>query len=162
MSSQNVHLFTMRTIDGKDKSLADYKGKVLLIINTASECGYTPQYKGMKELYHQYKDKGFEILAFPSNNFGSQEPGTNPEIKEFCSTIYQVDFPLFEKIETKGDQMAPLYKYLTEQSDCRGEISWNFNKFLVDKEGNVVARFDSDIEPMSPKIIHAIKEQLAK
>ncbi len=126
-----LYTFTMKTIDGKEKSLADYKGDVLLIVNVASFCGNTPQYKNLESLYVAYKDKGFKILAFPANNFGAQEPGTNEEIKTFCDNTYNVTFDLFSKISVKGDDQHPLYRYLTTETDFKGDIGWNFAKFLV-------------------------------
>ncbi len=158
----NVHSFSVATIDGKEADLKGYEGNVLLIVNTASKCGYTPQYEPLEKLYKTYKEKGLRILAFPANNFGQQEPGTNEEIKEFCSTAYNVTFDLFAKISVKGDDIAPLYKYLTQDSPFKGDIKWNFNKFLVDKHGVVVARWDSRADPMSDEITTAVGTQLAK
>jgi glutathione peroxidase len=157
-AANNIYDFTVKTIDGDTKSLADYKGKVLLIVNTASLCGHTPQYEGLQALYKEYKDKGFEVLAFPENNFKNQEPGTDADIKEFCSLKYKTTFPLFSKISVKGDDIAPLYKYLTTQTAFPGEITWNFNKFLVDRQGNVVARFDTKVEPEDPAVVSEIKK----
>ncbi len=157
----SIYDFTVKTIDGQDKSLADYKGKVLLIVNTASKCGYTPQYKGLEAIYKEYKDRGFEVLAFPANNFLGQEPGSNEKIKEFCSLKYKTTFPLFSKISVKGPDTAPLYQYLTAESGHNGDISWNFNKFLVDRNGKVVARFDSKVKPQDDSITGQIKKLLA-
>jgi glutathione peroxidase len=154
--------FTMKTNDGAQKHLADYKGKVLLIVNTASECGYTPQYKGLEELYQKYKDKGFVILAFPANNFGAQEPGTDAQIKQFCSLKYNVTFPLFAKTSVKGADINPLYKFLTTQAGFDGDIKWNFNKFLVDRTGKVVARYDSGVTPSSETLVKEIESYLSK
>lgn len=148
--NKSVYDFHAKTIDGKDKSLADYKGKVLLIVNVASKCGYTPQYKGLEELYQKYHAKGFEILGFPCNQFGSQEPGNAEEIKTFCSTNYNVTFPLFEKIDVNGDNAHPLYKYLTEAKPGilgTTSIKWNFTKFLIDKNGNILDRYASKTTP---------------
>ena len=158
-----IHDFKVADIDGNDANLADYKGKALLIVNVASKCGFTPQYKGLENIYRQYKDKGFEILAFPSNDFMGQEPGTNKEIKTFCQLNYQVSFPLFSKISVKGEDIHPLYKFLTEKSTdpkFAGSITWNFNKFLIDRKGNIVNRFDSREEPQSPEVIRTIEEAL--
>ena len=155
-----IYDFTVKTIDGKDQSLADFKGKTILIVNTASHCGHTPQYRSLETLYKQYKDQGFVVLAFPENNFKNQEPGTNADIKEFCDLKYHVTFPLFSKISVKGETMAPLYRYLTTQSGFYGPITWNFNKFLVSPEGQLVARFDSKIDPLDPQVIAAIKKSL--
>jgi glutathione peroxidase len=154
--------FTMTTIDGKPKPLADYKGKVLMIVNTASECGYTPQYETLEKLYETYKDKGFAILAFPANNFGQQEPGTNDQIKTFCSTKYNVTFDLFSKISVKGNDQHPLYKYITKQSPFRGDIKWNFQKYLVDRSGKIVYRFLSAVDPMSQDVRDAVEKLLAE
>lgn len=148
----SVYDFTMKSIDGKEISLSDFKGKTLLIVNVASRCGFTPQYKGLEELYQRYKAKGFEILGFPANNFMGQEPGTDDEIKSFCELNYQVTFPLFSKISVKGKEIHPLYQYLTAQTDFKGAISWNFNKFLIDSGGNLAARFGSRVEPLSREL----------
>ena len=152
--------FTVKTIDGKECSLSEYKGKVVLIVNVASECGYTPQYKDLQEIYLRYKEKGFVILGFPSNNFGQQEPGTDPEIKQFCETKYNVTFDLFSKIEVKGNDQAPLYKYLTTECEVPHEIAWNFNKFLVDRTGKVVGYFPSKVKPTDTALTNKIEELL--
>ena len=152
--------FTVKTIDGKSKKVSDYKGRVLLIVNTASKCGFTPQYKGMQELYETYKDKGFQILAFPANNFMAQEPGSDEEIRTFCQTNFGVTFDLFSKISVKGKEIHPLYKYLTEESEHKGKISWNFNKFLIDKKGRVVARFNSYTKPKAPALVKKLETLL--
>lgn len=154
----NLHEFTMNAIDGKPTPLAAYKGKVALVVNVASQCGYTPQYKGLEEIYEKYKDHGFVILGFPANNFGQQEPGSNDEIKQFCSRKYNVTFPMFSKISVKGADKAPLYQYLTGTGG--GEVRWNFTKFLVDKDGKVIARFESNVEPSSTDITSAIEKAL--
>jgi glutathione peroxidase len=159
----SIYDFRVADIDGNDVNLADYRGKVLLIVNVASKCGFTPQYKGLQKLYSQYKDRGFEILAFPSNDFMGQEPGTNEQIKTFCQLNYQVGFPLFSKISVKGGSIHPLYRFLTEKSTnpkFAGSITWNFNKFLIDRKGNIVNRFDSKTEPQNPEAIKAIEEAL--
>jgi len=153
--------FTMDDIDGKPVNLSQYKGKVLLVVNTASFCGNTPQYTDLETIYEQYRDKGFEILAFPANNFGQQEPGTNAEIKGFCLTKYSVSFPLFSKISVKGSDKHPLYQYLTEQSPFPGEVEWNFQKYLVDRSGNVVGRFHHRTKPLSPEIVNEVERVLA-
>ena len=157
----NVLGYKVKDIDGKDVSLADYKGKVVLIVNTASKCGLTPQYEGLEKVYRKYKDKGFVILAFPANEFGKQEPGTNPQIKEFCKSNYEVSFPLFEKIVVKGDGIHPLYKQLTSTEGYSGDIKWNFAKFLVGKNGEIVARFDPQEKPEGEKVIDAIEKALS-
>ena len=158
----SLYDFSATLNDGKEKKLSAYKGKVLLIVNTASKCGNTPQYAGLQELYGKYKDRGFEILAFPCNQFGHQEPGSDEDIKEFCEMNYSVEFPLFSKIEVNGDGTHPLYKFLkSEKTGLLGDsIKWNFTKFLVDKQGNVVDRY----APMTPpkSIAADIEEQLGK
>ena len=145
-----VYDFSATTIDGKPRKLADYKGKVLLVVNTASKCGFTPQYKGLEALYKKYKDKGLVVLGFPSNQFGAQEPGPESEIAEFCEMNYGVTFPMFSKIDVNGDAAHPLYKYLTStKKGLLGSeaIKWNFTKFLVDKKGNVVERYAPTTKP---------------
>ena len=159
-SSPTIYDFTMKTIDGKDQSLADFKGKAVLIVNTASLCGHTPQYRSLETLYKRYKDQGFVVLAFPENNFKNQEPGTNEEIKKFCDLKYHVTFPVFSKISVKGEDIAPLYLYLTTKLRFNGPITWNFNKFLVNPQGQVVARFDSKIDPLDPQVVEEIKKSL--
>lgn len=158
--SKSVYDFTVKNIDGKEINLSDYKGKVLLVVNTASECGFTPQYEGLEKLYKKFKDKGFEILAFPCNQFGGQEPGSKEEIKKFCSTQYSVTFPIFDKIEVNGDNADSLYKYLkSEQSGLiTDNIKWNFTKFLIDKNGKPVKRYASQITP--DKISTDIEKEL--
>ena len=145
-----VYDFSAKTIDGKARKLSDYKGKVLLVVNTASQCGFTPQYKGLEALYEKYKDKGFAVLGFPSNQFGQQEPGPDSEIAEFCEMNYGVTFPMFSKIDVNGDAAHPLFQYLTStKKGLLGSeaIKWNFTKFLVDKEGNVVERYAPTTKP---------------
>jgi glutathione peroxidase len=157
--------FHMKDIDGKDVDLAKYKGKVLLIVNTASQCGNTPQYKDLEALYEKHKDDGLEVLAFPANEFGKQEPGTNDEIKEFCTTKYKVSFPLFSKIVVKGKEINPLYEYLTsKQTNPKfgGTIEWNFDKFLVNRKGEVIARFKPRTNPSTKEIVTAIDKALAE
>ncbi len=157
----NLYQFNVQTIDGTQRSLADFKGKTLLIVNTASECGNTPQYKSLEALYEKYRPKGFEVLAFPANNFGGQEPGTNAEIKTFCSTQYKTTFPLFAKISVKGKNIAPLYRYLTTETGFPGDVGWNFAKFLVDPDGKVVARFEPSLDPLKPEVTKQIETTLA-
>jgi glutathione peroxidase len=157
-----IYDFSAKLNDGSDQSLADYKGKVLLIVNTASKCGFTPQYKGLQELYAKYHDKGFEILGFPCDQFGHQEPGNDEEIKSFCELHYGVTFPLFAKIEVNGNKAHPLYKFLkSEKGGLLGDnIKWNFTKFLLDKQGTVVERFAPQTTP--EKIATDIERELAK
>lgn len=157
--TSSVYDFTIDTIDGAPRSLDDFRGKVLLLVNTASECGYTPQYEGLQKLHATYEKRGFSVVAFPSNDFGGQEPGSNKEIKAFCSTKFGVTFPLFAKITVKGPNKHPLYAMLS-QTPPAGEVSWNFNKFLVGKDGHVVARFDSKVTPESTELVQAIEKAL--
>jgi glutathione peroxidase len=148
------------TISGDTTDLAAYHGKVILIVNVASKCGFTPQYKGLEALYRKYKDRGFVILGFPANNFKQQEPGTNAEILTFCKANYDVTFPLMSKISVKGEDQHPLYTYLTKDSPAPGEITWNFNKFLVDRNGAVITRFDSKVTPEDPQLVAAVERLL--
>ena len=157
--------FKMKNIDGETVDLEDYEGNVVLIVNTASRCGLTPQYAGLQQLFEKYEDKGFVVLGFPCNQFGSQEPGTADEIKQFCSTNYDVSFPMFSKIEVNGDGADPLYKYLTGkdvQPAGKGKISWNFEKFLVDREGNLISRFAPRTKPSDTELVKAIESELNK
>ena len=153
-----VYDFKTVTIDGQAFDFSQYKGKKILIVNTASECGYTPHYEGLEALYRKYKDR-LVVVGFPANNFGHQEPGTNAEIKEFCSKKYDVTFPMMSKVSVIGDDIAPLFKWLTEQlnPDFTGEIKWNFEKFLIDENGRLVHRFRSKTKPMSDELIAAIE-----
>ena len=163
MPQKSVLEFTMKNIDGEDVKLSAYAGKVLLLVNVASKCGYTSQYKGLESIYEKYKEQGLVVMGFPANNFFWQEPGTNEEIKTFCSTKYNVTFPMFAKISVKGGKIHPLYKFLTGKEtnpEFGGSISWNFNKFLVDRSGKVVARFGSKDEPESPNVVQAIEQAL--
>ncbi len=160
--SSSVYDFTLDDIDGKPVSLGQFRGKVLLLVNTASFCGNTPQYADLQKMYEKYRDQGLEILAFPANNFGRQEPGTNEEIKSFCYTKYSLTFPLFGKISVKGPNKHPLYRYLTEQSPFPGEVEWNFQKYLVDRSGQVVARYHHRMKPLSDEIVRGIETALAK
>ena len=150
---------TATTLDGKPQPLSVYRGKVLLVVNTASECGFTPQYGGLEKLYEQLEPKGFVVLGFPSNDFGGQEPGTSAEIASFCSSNYAITFPLFEKVATKGPQQSPVYAFLTRE---HGEPRWNFHKYLVGKDGQVVAAFPSKVTPESTELRAAIDAALAK
>lgn len=147
----------LQDIDGKDTSLAAYKGKVLLVVNVASQCGYTSQYEGLEALYRKFKDRGLVVLGFPSNDFGGQEPGTEKEIKQFCTSNYNVTFPMFAKLHAKGPEQHPLYAALTEGG---APVKWNFGKFLVGKDGKVIARYDSGTEPDDSKLIAAIEAAL--
>jgi len=156
-----VYDFTVKSIDGKDVPLSSYKGKALLIVNTASECGYTPQYEGLQKLYDAYKAKGFEVLAFPSNDFGGQEPGSNAEVKKFCTLKYKTTFPLFSKVAVKGEAAEPLYKFL-QGAKSGAAVKWNFHKFLVDAKGELVGSFPSNVEPESAELKKAVDAAVAK
>jgi glutathione peroxidase len=161
-AASSIYDFTLPSIDGKPMPIADYKGKVILVVNVASRCGFTPQYTALESIYEKYKDQGFVILGFPANNFGGQEPGTNAEIKTFCSAKYNVTFPLYGKVSVKGDDQTPLYKYLTTSANpaLTGDIKWNFTKFLVDRKGDVVQRFEPQTTPDSPEVVAAIEKSL--
>ena len=161
--SANIGEFKVKDINLNEVKLSDYKGKVLLIVNVASKCGFTSQYAALQKVYEKYKDQGFKILGFPSNDFGSQEPGTNEEIKSFCSLNYGVTFPMFDKVHVKGKNQEPLFSLLTDNPVTgKSSIKWNFEKFIIDKEGNVVDRFRSATKPDSKKIISLIEEELSK
>jgi len=161
IKSANIYKYSVKNIKKEDVNLKSYEGKVLLIVNVASECGYTPQYEGLEKIYKKYNTKGFEILAFPCNDFGGQEPGTNEEIQKFCSINYNVTFPLFDKISVKGSEKTELYIMLTDNKVTgKSEIAWNFEKFLVDKKGNVVANFKSKVNPESAEITSEIEKLL--
>ena len=160
MADQSVYDFTMKTIDGKEQPLSAYKGRTLLVVNVASKCGFTPQYKGLEALYEKYKGRGLLVLGFPANDFGWQEPGTDAEIQTFCSATYNVTFPMFSKISVKGDKIHPLYKYLTESSQPAGAISWNFNKFLIGPDGRVVGRWGSRTAPEDAELTKKVEETL--
>jgi glutathione peroxidase-family protein len=156
-AARNVHSFVMKDIDGNDVDLSNYAGNVLLLVNTASKCGFTKQYASLEELYRRFQDRGLRILAFPANNFGAQEPGSNAEIKEFCTSNFDVSFDLFSKISVKGDDIHPLYAYLTGDSPQPGELRWNFVKFLVDAEGTVIARYGTKVDPLDEQVIKEIE-----
>lgn len=156
-----AHEFTMTTIDGKPKPLADYKGKAVLFVNVASECGFTPQYKGLEELHQKLKGRGLVVVGVPCNQFGAQEPGTEKEIAAFCQKNYGVTFDLMSKVDVNGDKAHPLYKWLTAQGDKPGDIKWNFAKILVDKNGHFAGRFSHRVEPDAPDLVTAIEKVLA-
>ncbi len=157
-----LYSFTMESIDGKEVPLSAYKGEVLLIVNVASFCGYTPQYEDIEAIYKQYKDRGFRVLAFPANNFGNQEPGTNQEIKEFCTSKFDVTFDMFSKISVKGDDQHPLYRYITTESAVPGEVKWNFQKYLVDRSGTIVAMFPSKVKPTDEEFVKVLERLLGE
>jgi len=161
---KSVYDFTLKSIDGQPTPLSDYHGKVLLLVNVASRCGFTPQYTALESLYEKYKDRGLVIVGVPANNFMGQEPGTNEEIKTFCSKKYNVTFPMMSKLSVKGEDKTPLYEFLTsKEADPKfgGEIQWNFTKFLFDRNGNPIARFEPATKPDSPEVITAIESALA-
>jgi glutathione peroxidase len=161
--ASSVLEFTLNSIDGKPAPLAAYQGKVLLLVNVASKCGFTPQYKELEAMYEKYKDQGLLVIGFPANNFLSQEPGTNEEIKTFCSLKYNVTFPMYSKISVKGDDQAPLYRFLTDKNanpSTGGDIKWNFTKFLVGRDGKVAARFEPAVKPDAPEVVGAIEKAL--
>lgn len=182
--TNNIYEIPVKTIDGSDASLGAYKGKVLMVVNVASKCGLTPQYAGIETLYKEYKDQGFEVLGFPANNFLAQEPGTNEEIQDFCQTNYDVTFPLFQKISVKGDDQHPLYGFLTEEKDeadisngsafeekLKGfgqtrehssDVLWNFEKFLIGKDGKVAARIAPDVTAEDERVIAAVRTELTR
>ena len=158
--SHTLHDFQVARIDGTPTSLAAWKGRTVLVVNTASKCGLTPQYEGLERLQALYKDRGFEVLAFPANDFLGQEPGTNEEIATFCATRFATTFPLFAKIHVKGEEIAPLYAWLTADSGHPGDIEWNFAKFLVGPDGRVIARFHPDVEPLDPALVAQVEAAL--
>ncbi|MDQ3221466.1 MAG: glutathione peroxidase [Acidobacteriota bacterium] len=162
-AAKSIYDFKMKDIDGNDVKLKKYKGNVLLVVNTASKCGYTPQYEGLQTTFDKYKERGFYVLGFPANNFGGQEPGTAAEIKEFCTLKYKVTFPMFAKISVVGQDQDPLYSYLTSKETnpaFAGDITWNFNKFLIDRDGKIVARFTSKDKPDGEAVKQAIEKYL--
>jgi glutathione peroxidase len=163
--ASSVYDFTLSSIDGASTPLSSFKGKVVLLVNVASKCGFTPQYAGLEKLYEAYKDKGFVSVGGPANNFGKQEPGTNEEIKTFCNRNYNVTFPMMSKVSVKGEDTTPLYQYLTDKSSnptTGGEIKWNFTKFLVDKKGNVINRFEPAVTPEAAELVKALEAALAQ
>jgi len=165
VAAESIYGFKLDDIEGNPVKLAEYEGKVLLIVNVASECGFTPQYAGLQAIYEKYKDRGFAVLGFPANNFGNQEPGTNAQIKQFCTTTYGVTFPMFSKISVKGEDKHPLYRHLCATEPGRqfgGEIKWNFNKFLIDRNGQVIAVYGSKTEPQDPQLTVDIENALGK
>ena len=163
--AHSIYDFTVRSIDGQQVSLKSYSGKVVLLVNVASKCGFTPQYAGLEAVYEKYKDRGLVIVGIPANNFAQQEPGTNEEIKTFCSRKYNVTFPMMSKVSVLGDDKTPLYQFLTDKSTdpkFGGDIKWNFTKFLFDRNGNPVARFEPAVTPDSPEVQSAIESALGK
>lgn len=163
-SLPSLYGFKVKSIEGDEVDLSSFKGKVLLIVNTASECGFTPQYEDLENLYNKYKDQGLVVLGFPANDFGNQEPASNKEIKEFCKVRFGVTFPLFEKQSVSGETIQPLFAYLTNVAnpELNGSINWNFEKFLIDKDGKLVDRFGSFTNPMGGKIVKKVEALLAQ
>jgi glutathione peroxidase len=162
---KSIYDFTLKSIDGQPTQLSEFHGKVVLLVNVASRCGFTPQYTALESVYEKYKSRGLVIVGIPANNFGGQEPGTNEEIKTFCTKKYNVSFPMMSKVSVKGEDMTPLYKFLTtKDTDPKfaGEIGWNFTKFLFSRDGEPVARFDSAVTPDSPEVTAAIESALGK
>ena len=165
LGASSLHEFSMKAIDGRTVALSQFKGQVVLVVNVASRCGFTPQYEGLEKLYESYKAQGFVILGFPANNFGEQEPGTDAEIQTFCKSKYSVTFPMFSKISVAGADQAPLYRFLTDtaaQPKTGGAIQWNFTKFLVDRDGKIIQRFEPDVEPLSREIVSALETAVKK
>lgn len=160
--SNSITDITVKTINGQDQPLSDYLGKVLLIVNVASYCGYTSQYRGLEQLNQKYQDQGLAVLGFPCNDFGAQEPGTNEQIVRFCSTNYGVSFDLFDKVHAIGSNQHPLYNRLTHAIEPKGDVSWNFEKFLVSKNGEVVARYKSGVTPDSSDLVQVIEKELSR
>jgi glutathione peroxidase len=163
--AHNIYDFNMKSIDGQQVSLKSYNGKVVMLVNVASKCGFTPQYAGLEKLYEKYKDRGFVIIGIPANNFAQQEPGSNEEIKKFCSNKYNVTFPMMSKVSVLGEDETPLYRFLTDKSanpQVGGDIKWNFTKFLFDRNGKPVARFEPATTPDSPEVQSAIEGALSK
>lgn len=162
MAAESVHEFKMKSLDGKEVDLSQYKGKVLLIVNVASQCGATPQYKQLQTLHEKYGEKGLVVLGFPCNQFGKQEPGTAKEIAEFCTSKYSVTFPMFSKIDVNGDSQAPLYGFLKKHAPETNDVKWNFEKFVVGKDGKVVGRFGTPVKPDAPEVVQALESALSK
>ena len=158
----SVHDFKLKSLDGKDVDMQKYKGKVLLVVNVASQCGATPQYANLQKLHEAYSEKGLVVMGFPCNQFGAQEPGTAEEIKTFCTTNYSVKFPMFAKIDVNGDNQAPIYDFLKTNADDHSNIGWNFEKFIISKTGKVAARFATRTAPDAPEVVRLIEEELSK
>lgn len=161
-AADSVHDFKMKSLDGKDVDLSKYKGKVLLIVNVASQCGATPQYEPLQQLHQKYADRGLVVMGFPCNQFGAQEPGSSQEIQQFCKSNYGVEFPMFSKINVNGDEQAPLYAFLKDNASDHSNIGWNFEKFVVGKDGKVAGRFKTRTQPDDPAVIKLLEEELSK
>jgi len=161
LEKRHLYEFSMKTIEGEERELSFYRGKVLMIVNVASKCGLTPQYADLQRLYETHKNRGFEILAFPANDFLGQEPGSDEDIKEFCSVNYDVTFDLFSKISVTGNEQHPLYRFITQNSSVPGDISWNFQKYLVDRNGTIIAKYSPRTKPFEKDLVATLNELLA-
>jgi len=162
MAADSIHEFKVKSLEGEELNLADYKGKVLLVVNVASRCGATPQYEQLQALHEKYNDKGLVVIGFPCNQFGGQEPGTAVQIREFCSSTYSVEFPMTEKIDVNGDSESPVYSFLKKGTDDKSKIGWNFEKFIVSKDGKVAGRFKTRVKPDADEVVTLIEKELAK
>ena len=162
MAADSIHEFKMKNIEGKDVELSEYKGKVLLVVNVASKCGATPQYEQLQALQDKYKDKGLVVVGIPCNQFGGQEPGTEKDIQKFCTDKYQVTFPMMSKVDVNGDKEAPLYKFLKAHAESKDDVKWNFEKFIVSKDGTVVGRFGTKTKPDAEEVVSVIESELKK
>ncbi len=161
-AADSIHEFKVQSLEGKEVNLADYKGKVLLIVNVASQCGATPQYKELQALHDKYKDQGLVVLGFPCNQFGAQEPGSSEDIRKFCTEEYNVTFPMFSKIDVNGEKQAPVYDFLKKQADDHSNIGWNFEKFVVGKDGKVVKRFKTRVKPDADEVVSVLEAEIKK
>lgn len=162
MAADSIHEFKMKNIEGKDVELSEYKGKVLLVVNVASKCGATPQYEQLQALQDKYKEKGLVVVGVPCNQFGGQEPGTEKDIQKFCTDKYKVTFPMMSKVDVNGEKEAPLYKFLKSHAESKDDVKWNFEKFIVSKEGTVVGRFGTKTKPDADEVVSVIESELKK
>ena len=162
MAADSIHEFKMKNIEGKDVELSEYKGKVLLVVNVASKCGATPQYEQLQALQDKYKEKGLVVVGIPCNQFGGQEPGTEKDIQKFCTDKYKVTFPMMSKVDVNGDKEAPLYKFLKAHAESKDDVKWNFEKFIVSKDGTVVGRFGTKTKPDADEVVSVIESELKK
>ena len=162
MGADSIHEFKMKDIEGKEVDLSEYKGKVLLIVNVASKCGKTPQYEPLQAMYEKYGEKGLVIIGVPCNQFGGQEPGTEKDIQKFCTDKYKVTFPMMSKVDVNGEKEAPLYEFLKAHAESKDDVKWNFEKFVVNKEGKVVSRFKHPVEPDADEVVSVIESELKK
>lgn len=162
MAADSIHEFKLKNIEGKEVDLSEYKGKVLLIVNVASKCGKTPQYEPLQAMYEKYGEKGLVVIGVPCNQFGGQEPGTEKDIQQFCTEKYKVTFPMMSKVDVNGKDEAPLYKFLKAHAESKDDVKWNFEKFVVNKEGKVVSRFKTPVEPNADEVVSVIESELKK